>query len=392
MDKKSALRVSLGIWLPLAGLIFGGFCGGATASGAYSVAYFIPMGGGHMLPLLLIFVIMMCFFCTVMLRFIHAYKVTDYNSYYLALYGLQGENASPILKKIVTLFFDFHTLLTAISACAAAIALFSEMMGNLVSWPTAVTSMIAVVVFAFLTRYGAAFLRKFDTFLTVALVIGFVVLFIAVLQDRGDVFWERLGNFQEGLDWTNTSLAVGYWTVINFGFASTAWGSTLCSHADKIRNKKDCYGSGIAIGISLGLLFLLPSIVTLPYMPDAINDAPILWICQQYLSPWLAVLYWLLVLAALVSTGPVFCFNIGKRYSKVWKSERVSIGTKYFIISFVFLLINYFISFMGMMNIVKFILGALGIIGGPAIGIPLVISIFRVARKERAEKAAMKNA
>lgn len=127
-------------------------------------------------------------------------------------------------------------------------------------------------------------------------------------------------------------------------------------------------------------------------MPEAINNAPILGICQQYMAPWLTVLYWIIVMAALISTGPVFCFNIGKRFSKVWKTDRVKEGTKYFIISIVFLMINYFISFMGMMNIIKIILGALGIIGAPAIAVPLVISIFRVARKERAEKAASKNA
>lgn len=391
MDKKSALRVSLGIWLPLAGLVFGGFCGGATASGAYSVSYFIPLGGGHMLTLLLIFSAMMFFFCTVMLRFIHAYKVTDYNSYYLALYGLQGEHANPFLKKVVTVFFDFHTVLTAISACATAIALFSDMVGDVIPLPTAVTSLLAVALFSFLTRYGAAFLRKFDTVLTVALIIGMSILFVAVLQDRGDIFWERFGNFQEGLDWTGTSLGMGYWTVINFGFASTAWGSTLCSHSDRIRHKWDCYGAGFSIAVSLGLLFLLPSVIVLPYMPEAINNAPILGICQQYMAPWLTVLYWIIVMAALISTGPVFCFNIGKRFSKVWKTDRLKEGTKYFIISIVFLMINYFISFMGMMNIIKIILGALGIIGAPAIAVPLVISIFRIARKERAEKAAQKN-
>ena len=249
-----------------------------------------------------------------------------------------------------------------------------------------------MVLFSFLTRYGAAFLRKFDSALTVALIIGLSVLFFLVLKDRGGVFWSRLGNFQEGLDWTGASLGVGYWTVINFGFASTAWGSTLCSHSEKIRHKGDCYGAGISIAIALGLLFLLPSVIVLPYMPEAINNAPILGICQQYMAPWITVVYWLIVLAALISTGPVFCFNIGKRFSKVWKTERVSEGTKYFVISLIFLMVNYFVSFMGMMNIIKFILGALGIIGGPAIGVPLVISIFRVARKERAEKAAPKTA
>lgn len=67
------------------------------------------------------------------------------------------------------------------------------------------------------------------------------VLFVFGLKDRGDIFWEHFGNFQEGLDWTRVSLGAGHWTVINFGFASTAWGSILCSHSERIRHKGDCY-------------------------------------------------------------------------------------------------------------------------------------------------------
>lgn len=389
MEKKtSEWKTSLSIWLPLAGLIFGSYCGGASASGAYAVSYFTPFGGGHMLTLLLIFVLMMAFFCSVAMNFIRVYKVTDYNAYFLALYGLQGENANPILKAIVTIFFDVHTLLTGITACAGTIALFSTMMGTIVSWSTMVTSLIAVFLFAFLTMYGASFLRKFNTALTVALIVCLCLLMGAVLKDRGDVYWSLLGNFQEGVNWTSTSLGAGYWMLITYGFTTTTWGSTLCNFSEQIRNKRDCYGSGILMGIVVGLLFLLTGSICLPYMPEAINNAPILGICQQYLAPWLSALYWVVVLAAVVTTAPTFCFNIGNRFSKVWKTTSIGTKTKFFIIAFAFLIICYFISFMGLLNIVKILLTALGTISGLAVGVPLLISIPRVWRKERAEKNA----
>ena len=83
----------LSAWFGLAALVFGAFCGGAMASGAYATSYFARYGGGHMLIFILIFMTIMAVCCILGINVIRAYKVTDYNGFYLALYGLQDCHA-----------------------------------------------------------------------------------------------------------------------------------------------------------------------------------------------------------------------------------------------------------------------------------------------------------
>lgn len=126
-QEKYTFAMRFSTWFGLAALVFGGFCGGAMASGAYATSYFARYGGGHMLVFVLIFVAIMAVCCSLGINLIRAYKVTDYNGFYLALYGLQGPDANPLLKRIVALFFDCFTILSGIAACSGAMALFGSL-------------------------------------------------------------------------------------------------------------------------------------------------------------------------------------------------------------------------------------------------------------------------
>lgn len=48
-EETYTLRKRFATWFGLAALVFGAFCGGAMASGAYATSYFARYGGGHML-------------------------------------------------------------------------------------------------------------------------------------------------------------------------------------------------------------------------------------------------------------------------------------------------------------------------------------------------------
>ena len=40
LQEKYTIRMRLSVWFGLAALVFGAFCGGAMASGAYATSYF----------------------------------------------------------------------------------------------------------------------------------------------------------------------------------------------------------------------------------------------------------------------------------------------------------------------------------------------------------------
>lgn len=367
-------------WFGLAALVFGGFCGGAMASGAYATSYFARYGGGHMLVFVLIFVAIMAVCCTLGINLIRAYKVTDYNGFYLALYGLQKPDANPLLKKIVALFFDCFTILSGIAACSGAMALFGSLAESSVGIPVRAGSMIAALVFAVLSVYGGAFLRKFNSVMTLALTGSLLAILIAVCALRGDVLANLLGNFETGVDWSGVPLATGYTMVISYCFNVGSWGATLSSYSEKIRDQKDAIGSGILIAVFVGSLFFVTSCIVLPFLPEQLNSTPILNICQNYLGSTLTVIYWVVIFIAVITTGPTFAFSIAARFMKLWKSDTVDQRLKVFVIAIAFMIVCFFVSLMGLMKIVQIILTSTGAIAAFSIFIPLLISVFRIRK------------
>lgn len=385
-EEKYTFRMRFSTWFGLAALVFGAFCGGAMASGAYATSYFARYGGGHLLAFVLIFIAIMALCCILGLNVIRAYKVTDYNGFYLTLYGLQNPGANPVLKQIVGLFFDCFTILSGITACSGAMALFGSLANSMTGVPVQAGSIIAAFMFAVLSVYGGAFLRKFNSVMTLALTGSLLAILIAVCALRGDVLLNLLGNFQVGVDWSGDSLATGYTMLISYCFNVCSWGATLSSYSEKIRDQKDAIGSGILIAVFVGALFFVTSCIVLPFLPEELNSTPILNICQNYLGSTLTVIYWVVIFIAVITTGPTFAFSIAARFIKLWKSDAVGQKLKVFIIAMGFMIICFFVSLMGLMKIVQIMLTSTGAIAAFSIFVPLVISIFRIRKLNREEK------
>lgn len=199
-EKRSGAQ-TFAIWFGLAALMFGTQVGGSMAAGTYAVGYFAPFGGGWLLVLTAIYFCFRSAFAIHALEFTRLFKTDNYSAYYLELYGLNGDRANPVLKKAVMWVFDIYTTVAGVVVVAATINLFGSLTSSIGINPY-LGRLIAVGLFAFLSIYGAAFLRKFNTAMTISLVVSMLVIFGAVLSVRGDVFLERIGNFAIGADWT----------------------------------------------------------------------------------------------------------------------------------------------------------------------------------------------
>lgn len=369
----------------LAALMFGTYCGGTMASGVYATAYMATFGGGWLFVFLGIFFLFLTFFCTIALDFAHAFQTYDYNTYALELYNINREDASPVLKTIVSAYFDIFNILLGGITAAATIALFGELFNQLFGISMTFASWVAVFLFAFLTVYGASFLRKFNTVMTISLMVSLGLILLAVIMHRGDVLAHRLGNFEIGMDWSGTTLRSHFTMLLAYCITTSNWGSTLTNPIEVINSRRDTVIAGVMMSALVTLLFMVTSFIVIPYMPEYMNNVPILSITRDFLHPFLVDVYWLIVIISVISTGPSFAFNIANRYSKVWKTEKISESMKFFIISLIFLTMCYFLSKLGLMTIAQKGFSFMGYLAIPGIALPMVIGIFRTNKKRREE-------
>lgn len=332
------------------------------------------------------------FFCSVGLNFIRCYKTTNFNNYYLALWGQQKSDANPVTKGVVTVFFDIYTVFNGIITTSATIALFSTLMNSLFHIPTLAASIIGTVLFGIIVMLGPSFLRKFNSVITIALLVAIMAILISVVTIRGDVLLERIGNFQIGTDWGDESVSDHFFMFVTYCMTTSAWGATLTNHADKIKNQTDAIATGVICGILGTTLFGLTGAIVLPFMPEAMTEsAPILTICQTYFPPILTGIYWLAAMFAVISTAPNHPFNISNRFCSLWKSEKVSLNIKRLVIAVVFLVICQIVSNVGLIAIVRKGYTSLGKVATFAIVLPMIVSIPRVYFKDKADKAAVQD-
>lgn len=384
MEKKYGAWERFKVWFGLGALMFGTYCGANMASGVYASQYIVPLGGGWALAWLLIFCVIMSFFCIVGLNVARTYKADNYNSFYLALWGQHKPDANPVAKTAVTVFFDVYTTLFGMVTVSATIALFAQLMNSLFGIPNAVASVGGVLLFALLTVNGAGFLRKFNGVMTVTLIISLVAILIAVAGIRGDVLMERIGNFDIGPDWGLNTVSGHASMFVSYCLTASTWGATLSNYGDRLSDQKDVMGSGVMIGVMVTMLFVMTGIIVLPFMPELASDsAPILTICQQYLPKVLTAVYWVVVVFSVVSTAPSFTFNFSNRWVVLWKSEKVSQKVKFFTLSGSYLLVCWIISNIGLIAIVQKGYTLLGKVALPTIVLPLLVSIYRVHKMEK---------
>lgn len=384
--KKSSFRESWNIYFGLGALMFGTYCGANMASGVYASTYIVTLGGGWALVVLAMFIAFMAIFPAIGLDFARSFKVDNYNGYYLALYNVHKPDANPILRGIVTVFFDIYTTLMGLVTVGSCVALFAELMQKLVGIPNAIGCVMAVVLFGVVTFKGAGFLRKFNKLMTYSLVVSLAAILIAVIAIKGDVLAERIGNFNIGPDWGLTTPKAHFAMFFSYCLTASSWGSSLSPHANILRSKKDAYISGFFIAILVAVLFAVTGAIILPFMPEVYAGTPILMVCQQYLNPVLTIVYWAVVILSVVSTAPTFTFNVGNRWERVWKSEKVSKNTKIMVIGMIFLLGCWAISGMGLMAVCAKGYTMLGDIALFAVVIPLLISIPRVIKNDKANQ------
>lgn len=388
MEKRS-FGSRFASWFGLGALVFGSFCGANMASGVYATQYIVTKGGGWALVWLGMFCAAMTFFCAVSLNFIRAYKPTNFNTYYLALWGQHKADANPVTRGAVTVFFDIYTIFNGIITTSATIALFGTLLNSLFGIPLLMSSIIGTVLFGVIVMLGPGFLRRFNSVITAVLLVSLVVILMSVVSIRGDIMADWIGNFQVGADWGEGSVSDHFFMFLTYCMTTSGWGPTLSNHSDQVKTQGDAIASGILCGVLGVALFAMTGAIVLPFMPEALAEsAPILTICQENFSAVIVGVYWLTAMFAVISTAPNHPFNVSNRFCGMWKSEKVPENIKRLVIAVVFLVVCQLVSGVGLIAIVRKGYTMLGKVATFAIAMPLVFSIYRVYRKDKAEKAA----
>lgn len=377
-DRESALKVGI----PIGAVYVGALASAALVSGSYARNYFAIYGvRGLLLPVFyVVFMSVFFYFGFEHVRYVNEArgedKVYDYSSLASAMYGKYSKIFMPV--------YELWQLISMVITSAIVIATGSLIIAQYLKVSILTGAIILGAVNVVIAIFGANIIRKTSTLMSILIIFLLCVLVVIVMGNNGAAFINLIK-----INWKPAeanSFGVGIWRIFTLACAGSVWSLGLGAVAQKMITKKHSFAAAISAGAGGALIFLLSTLIIMPFYPDVLSSSmPIATAIQDYLKtdiPWLPTFYNVLMIFALVSSGAPSLFVFSNRFKKVipavgaLKNERVV----NIILGIIFEILCIGISLFGLTTIVSQFLQYLGYIAMPLGIIPLLI-IWPILRK-----------
>ncbi|APX71716.1 hypothetical protein M5C72_00795 [Companilactobacillus allii] len=386
MDTKNK-RIHLFSIFSLSAVMFGAYSGPGFASGAQTVSYFLNKGPigvfiGPLITGLLSFV-----FCLLLFEINRVYQPNNYREAYNQIY--QGKHLQWFFGNIK----ELQVIVVVIISLALQISTVAELIYSIYGVNKILTRILFIIAVVALSLWGAGFIRKASSILSVLIVL--ISLYIG---------YKCLGPALPGM---HSFISSGV-TPKDFGYSSQAFaifsmftivvffmnGYDACVPASKgiVRTRKDVLLVSLLTSILCTFMTIIFTVIFSSGMPGVLKQAvPTLWAVTTLgkFNVLGQTLYVVLSIAAMLSTSMHFIFVVSERFQMPLKKVIKNSTTlmRKLIIAVFFVIICALFSFFGVLNIVNYGYTIFTMVVGPIMLYPLIISVpYRIIKRNKALK------
>ncbi|WP_125588170.1 hypothetical protein [Companilactobacillus jidongensis] len=391
MDSKSK-RMHLFSIVSLSAVMFGAYSGPGFASGAQTVSYFLNKGPigvftGPLITGLLCFI-----FCMLLFEINRIYQPNNYREAYNQIY--QGKHLQWFFGNIK----ELQVIVVVIISLALQISTVAELIYSIYGVNKTLTRVLFITAVVALSLWGAGFIRKASSILSVLIVL--ISLYIG---------YKCLGPALPGMHAFISSNA----TPKDFGYNSQAFaifsmftivvffmnGYDACVPASKgiVKTKKDVLIVSLLTSILCTFMTIIFTVIFASGMPGVLKQSvPTLWAVTTLgkFNVLGQTLYVVLSIAAMLSTSMHFIFVVSERFQLPLKGliKNSTALTRKLIIAVFFVIICALFSLFGVLNIVNYGYTIFTMIVGPIMLYPLIISVpYRIMKKNKSLKKVIIN-
>lgn len=318
--KNESLWSAIKAGFPVGAVFFGALVGPAMVTGSYTINYFLCSGVKGWIYFFIYAAAIGWFF---FMGFEHTRQTAlcnpgvDVYSYTVLSRSLYGPKLR-FMVPIYNLWVFVAMIITGATTVATGGTLIASFLG--------VDYIIGAIIMALLNMciavFGVEMIRKSSTYMTFGIIAMMVVLVVITVATKGRELVEFLGSDwyppTGGRSWGN-----GAWRVFVLTCSSCSWALGLGAVAQKMQTKKACAAGGLSAGILGAFAFFLMYIIVVPWVNETYAggtpvEAPVLNIATDWLGmPWLGVIYYVLMILALVSSGAPSLFVAADRIKAI---------------------------------------------------------------------------
>jgi uncharacterized membrane protein YkvI len=302
--------------IALAALMFSVYVGPGFASGTLTVAYLLNKGSIGVFIGPIVLGVLVFFWCLLAFEFCRVYRPANYRENSNMLYR------NPILRQILGLYADLVNILGVVLLIAVMTSGAANLLKSMFGLPMLAGTILFSICALILTMRGIQLVVKAGSVLTVCIIA--VIVYIGIIGIGP--LWDKI-----------TAFAGGNIPPSRFGFSTgSAWViilcftiSQVCGHPAVIpaclsglRGHRDVVvaSAGVALLTTIGNIIF--TMVLSTGMPQVIKEPiPILYILENVLhaSSVSRFLYFIIALAAMVSTGVGMIYGIEVRFHRHFK-------------------------------------------------------------------------
>jgi uncharacterized membrane protein YkvI len=300
----------------LGALMFSIYVGPGFASGVLTVGYLLTKGSIGVFVAPLVLGVITLLYCLLTFEFSRVYRPTNYRENSDMMYP------NPVVRQILGWYFDIVLnagliLLIAVMASGAA-----NLLKSMLGIPMLAGTIIFSVCLLIFTMKGIGLVVKLSFVLTVFIIA--IIIYIGII---GIVpLWDKISAFAGGnIPSSQYGFSTGSAWVIIFGFAASqvlGRSTVVPACLEGIRNRRDVVAASIWTTVFITLGNIIFAAVLSAGMPQVTKEPiPVLYILENVLhvSSVSRVLYFIIAVAAMVSTGVGMVYGTEARVHKHFK-------------------------------------------------------------------------
>lgn len=314
MEKKNkGIPAFIGVACVWMGTHFGpGF-----ASGAQMNIYYVKYGVfGLFMPLVAMLILGVALYFTI--EYSRLKNKHNFNDYVKDLY-------SPY-QKIMAPLFDFcylFTVLCALGSCLASVGSLLESFLGLNYW---LGIAFVVILILLMSIFGSEIVRVVSSYM-IFIIAGLMLLIVIIAFAAGTV--DLPGAFAHSAENVpDQSFGKALWSAVIYASFQATIICNICSVTDTLKNKTESKKSVVAgyIGNVVLMLLVIVMLFGVTNIYNVLEETlPLYSVLEHIGYSWLTILYLLLVILAVTSTGVGFIYSGITRFGKLVpaKSDKV---------------------------------------------------------------------
>lgn len=373
MNNLSNKKTSFATLFGIASIMFASHVGSGFATGNQSYQYFIVNGKiGFFMPILAVAI----------MALVNREAITMYNNHNCSSYKeLFAELYSPYPK--LEILFEIYFNIMVLVAVGAVIAGAAQLLEKLNILPFGVTVVLVSLLLFFLTIFGAEFVSKISSVLSIVMLVVCFMIFIPGISAKG---LNNIVSHIMSLDNPNGIPSSILAAFSYAGFCSVVLASITSSGAI-LKTRKDETKSMI-IGFLINIIPLMISLLMLygwssDFIAAGETTLPTLYITSKLDNPIFFYAYNIFLFLALISTGVTTVFGFTSRFAQLdfikKKIEKENMRNR--VASAFAIIVSTLVSLAGLDAVIGYGYRYMGIFGTIVFIIPL-LTIGRMKNKK----------